>query len=149
MVSESGSNSIKLIFGDPLIVLLICGGMVRFMAGYAIGSYLPSFYSQVFPSFNTTCEERGRETAKYKYYSNRFSEASTRPASTGEGARETATTAVKSWITQSLLTVFLSSPLLFFFALLLPQSDASDRSRISLCLAVFSKKRFPLNYEVV
>eukprot|EP00903_Cladosiphon_okamuranus_P006304 g6182.t1 len=47
------SESIKLIFGDPLILLLICGGMVRFMAGYAIGSYLPDFYSQIFSSYNT------------------------------------------------------------------------------------------------
>eukprot|EP00752_Nemacystus_decipiens_P008775 g7830.t1 len=48
------AQSFKIIFGEPLIVLLICGGMVRFMAGYAIGSYLPDFYSQIFPSFNTT-----------------------------------------------------------------------------------------------
>ncbi|CAM9695078.1 unnamed protein product [Pylaiella littoralis] len=50
----SAKESVKLIFGDPLIVLLIFGGMVRFMAGYAIGSYLPDFYSQVYPDFNTT-----------------------------------------------------------------------------------------------
>lgn len=30
------------------------GGMLRFMAGYAIGSYLPDFYSQIYPSDNTT-----------------------------------------------------------------------------------------------
>lgn len=37
-------------------MLLILGGMVRFMAGYAIGSYLPDFYSQVYPDYNTICE---------------------------------------------------------------------------------------------
>ncbi|CAM9103237.1 unnamed protein product [Ectocarpus sp. 13 AM-2016] len=46
-------ESTKLIFGDPLIVLLIFGGMVRFMAGYAIGSYLPDFFSQIYPNDNT------------------------------------------------------------------------------------------------
>lgn len=49
-------GSAKLIFGDPLIVLLIFGGMVRFMAGYAIGSYLPDFFSQIYPDDNTICE---------------------------------------------------------------------------------------------
>lgn len=58
-------NSVKIIFGDPLIVLLIFGGMVRFMAGYAIGSYLPTFYSQIYPDFNTTCElKRGKNKQK-------------------------------------------------------------------------------------
>lgn len=56
VLSPPVENSAKLIFGDPLIVLLIFGGMVRFMAGYAIGSYLPDFYSQIYPDFNTTCE---------------------------------------------------------------------------------------------
>lgn len=49
-------GSTKLIFGDPLIVLLIVGGMVRFMAGYAIGSYLPDFFSQIYPDDNTVCK---------------------------------------------------------------------------------------------
>ncbi|CAM9987824.1 unnamed protein product [Ascophyllum nodosum] len=47
------SQSTKLIFGEPLILLLMLGGMLRFMAGYAIGSYLPDFYSQIYPSDNT------------------------------------------------------------------------------------------------
>lgn len=49
-------NSTKIIFGNPLILLLVIGGMLRFMAGYAIGSYLPDFYSQIYPSDNTTCK---------------------------------------------------------------------------------------------
>ncbi|CAM9848940.1 unnamed protein product, partial [Hapterophycus canaliculatus] len=47
------TESAKIIFGEPLILLLIFGGMVRFMAGYAIGSFLPDFYSQIYPDFNT------------------------------------------------------------------------------------------------
>lgn len=50
------SNSVKIIFGEPLILLLFFGGMVRFMAGYSIGSYLPDFYSQIYPDYNTICE---------------------------------------------------------------------------------------------
>lgn len=49
-------SSIRLIFRERLIVLLIIGGMVRFMAGFAIGSYLPDFYSEVFSEYNTVCE---------------------------------------------------------------------------------------------
>lgn len=49
----SVKDSVLIIFTDKLVVLLILGGMVRFMAGYAIGSYLPDFYSQIYPDFNT------------------------------------------------------------------------------------------------
>lgn len=53
---DDGNTSIKLIFGEPLLVLLIFGGMIRFMAGYAIGSYLPVFYSDIYPDFNSECK---------------------------------------------------------------------------------------------
>lgn len=48
--------SFRIIFTDKLIVLLIIGGMVRYMAGYAIASYLPDFYSEIYPDDNTVCE---------------------------------------------------------------------------------------------
>ncbi|CAM9202297.1 unnamed protein product, partial [Sphacelaria rigidula] len=46
-------ESFRIIFTDKLIVLLIIGGMVRYMAGYAIASYLPDFYSEIYPDDNT------------------------------------------------------------------------------------------------
>ena len=57
--------SVKLIFGEPLINLIILGGMIRFMAGYAIGSYLPDFYSEVYPDYNNTYKRKGCSTWQY------------------------------------------------------------------------------------
>ena len=39
--------------------------MIRFMAGYAIGSYLPDFYSEVYPDYNNTCKRKGCSTWQY------------------------------------------------------------------------------------
>ncbi|CAM9631107.1 unnamed protein product, partial [Phaeothamnion confervicola] len=46
-------ESFQVIFRNRLIVLLFAAGAVRFMAGYAIGSFLPKFYEDVFPEYNT------------------------------------------------------------------------------------------------
>ena len=41
---------------QPLFVLMGFGGMFRFMGGYTLISYLPDFYSQIYPDNNTACE---------------------------------------------------------------------------------------------
>eukprot|EP00904_Undaria_pinnatifida_P006879 jgi/Undpi1/3320/HiC_scaffold_15.g06693.m1 len=44
---------LKLMIRQPLFVLMGFGGMFRFMGGYTLISYLPDFYSQIYPDNNT------------------------------------------------------------------------------------------------
>ena len=50
-------RSLELIFGQPLFLLIIVGGMFRYMGAFTLVTYLPDFYSQVYPEYNTICEK--------------------------------------------------------------------------------------------
>lgn len=38
---------------------MVIGGMVRLMGAFTLASYLPDFYGQVYPDYNTACERQG------------------------------------------------------------------------------------------
>ena len=40
---------------------MIFGGMVRLMGAFTLASYLPDFYGQVYPDYNTVCERERRD----------------------------------------------------------------------------------------
>eukprot|EP00904_Undaria_pinnatifida_P006872 jgi/Undpi1/3314/HiC_scaffold_15.g06688.m1 len=46
-------QSLSHFLGEPLFILMIFGGMFRFMGGSIVVSYLPDFYSQMYPDYNT------------------------------------------------------------------------------------------------
>lgn len=43
------SESLTEIFGQKIIVIIFIASSFRFMGGYAIAGYLPTFYTTVFP----------------------------------------------------------------------------------------------------
>eukprot|EP00630_Chrysocystis_fragilis_P007346 CAMPEP_0197395608 /NCGR_PEP_ID=MMETSP1165-20131217/7168_1 /TAXON_ID=284809 /ORGANISM="Chrysocystis fragilis, Strain CCMP3189" /LENGTH=448 /DNA_ID=CAMNT_0042921373 /DNA_START=30 /DNA_END=1379 /DNA_ORIENTATION=+ len=45
-------EALKTIFTNKLVVILFAASSLRFMGGYAIAGYLPTFYAEVFPSFD-------------------------------------------------------------------------------------------------
>jgi MFS family permease len=47
-------DSLKEIFSNNLIIILYIASSARFMAGYAIGGYVPSFYGTVFADYDDT-----------------------------------------------------------------------------------------------
>lgn len=45
-------ESFQTIYANNLVILLFWASSLRFMGGYAIAGYLPTFYAEVFPSYN-------------------------------------------------------------------------------------------------